>query len=389
MKQAKDILTSHSKFHINLGLNRIKTVLSLLNNPQNSFKSIHVAGTNGKGSTCKMINDILIENFKDTNVKVGLFTSPHLFSYTERIKINNQNIPDYIFDRLINDIDEYSQKHNIELTEFELLTVVAFYYFYIKKVDYAVVEVGLGGKYDATNVIEPLISVITTIDFDHTERLGDTIAKIALQKAGIIKEKSKVAVSKNNLGYEVIKKVAQKNNAELIEALPVQYDMGLYGEFQKENLSLACCAVKNLDIDIDEDVIKNAVKNVKWKFRMDFDKEKNLLIDSAHNPSGIRALRQFLDSEHKNDKKKFIFGCLKNKDYKQMLEILLKEEDEFYFYEFNYPNVLKFCELPEQIQKRAKKLCSVEEIKEILSEKETLKVVCGSIYMLGDIFKSL
>ena len=389
MKQAKEILTSHSKFHINLGLNRIKAVLSLLNNPQNSFKSIHVAGTNGKGSTCKMINDILIENFKDTNVKIGLFTSPHLFSYTERIKINNQDIPDYIFDRLINDINEFSQKHNIELTEFELLTVVAFYYFYIKRVDYAVIEVGLGGKYDATNVIEPVVSVITTIDFDHTERLGDTIAKIAMQKAGIIKNNSKVVISNDNLGFEVIKKVAQNNNTELIEAMPTEYDLGLLGDFQKKNFSLAYSAIKNIGLNISEDTIKTAIKNVKWKFRMDYNKEKNLLVDSAHNPSGIKVLRDFLDKEYKDEKKIFIFGCLKNKDYKQMLGMLLNDEDKFYFYEFNYPNALKYCELEEKIKQKMTKLSSLDEIKKILSKKETLKVVCGSIYMLGDIFKDL
>ena len=139
MKQAQQILTSCEKFHINLDLKRVKLALALLDNPQNSFKSIHVAGTNGKGSTCKIINDILIEHFKNTKKKIGLFTSPHLFSYTERIKINNNNIPDYIFDRLVNDIDNFTKKNSINLTEFELLTVTAFYYFYIKTSPYQMI----------------------------------------------------------------------------------------------------------------------------------------------------------------------------------------------------------------------------------------------------------
>ena len=171
MKSADEILTSHNKFHINLGLERICAIANLLGNPQDKYKIFHIAGTNGKGSTSKIINDILIES----NFKVGLFTSPHLFSYTERIKVNNENISQYVFDKLTNEIDKLAKKNNIELSEFELITAVAFYYFYIKQVDYVVLEVGLGGLYDATNIIKNSISIITTIDFDHTERLGSTI----------------------------------------------------------------------------------------------------------------------------------------------------------------------------------------------------------------------
>ena len=134
MTIASEILTSHKKFHISLGLDRISKILNLLNNPQDKFKIIHVAGTNGKGSTSKIINEILIQKFKDTDVKIGLFTSPHLFSYTERIKINNENISDNQFDLLINEIDNYAREHDIELTEFELLCAVAFQYFYLEKV---------------------------------------------------------------------------------------------------------------------------------------------------------------------------------------------------------------------------------------------------------------
>ena len=387
MKSAKDILTSHTKFQINLGLNRMKQILSFLNHPENSFKSVHVAGTNGKGSTCKMINDILTENFKNSDIKVGLYTSPHLFSYTERIKINNADIPEHIFNRLINDIDNYAKERNIELTEFELLTVVAFYYFYIKKVDWAVIEVGLGGKYDATNLITPVLSVITSISLDHTERLGDTIGKIALEKAGIIKPNTKTIVSENNLGYDVIKKVAEKTNSQLIDAEDVPLDIDFAADFQKENFALAYYAIKNSGLNITDNTIKNALKNFKWKFRTDYDKEKNLLIDGAHNPAGMKVLRQYLDKNFKNEKNTIIFGCLKNKDYKNMLDILLNDGDDFYFYEFDYPNALKFDELPEKYKQKAKKLSSKKEVIELILKIKTLKTVCGSLYMLGNIFK--
>ena len=390
MKTSEKILTSSEKFHVNLGLNRIKAILSLLNNPQNSFKSIHIAGTNGKGSTSKIINDILIENFKHTDTKIGLFTSPHLFSYTERIKINNKDIKDHIFDRLINDMNTLAKKNNIELTEFELLTAAAFYYFHIKKVDYAIIETGLGGRYDATNVINPILSVITTIDFDHTDKLGDTINKIAFQKAGIIKNNSKVIVSSFNLGFDVIKKIAELNSCKFIEVKNTNctYDLKLKGDFQKENLSLALCAIKNLDITIADDTIKTALKNVEWKFRMEFDKDKNLLVDGAHNVSGIKALRDFLDKNFKNQKKTFIFGCLKTKDYKNMLDILLKNDDELYFFEFSYPHALVFDDLPYNIKQRALRLSTVEDVKKIINYKKNLKIICGSLYMLGNIFKN-
>ena len=135
MKSAKEILTSHEKFHINLGLERISKILALLDNPQEKYEIIHVAGTNGKGSTCKIINEILYEKFKNTK-KIGLFTSPHIFSYEERIRVNNEKISSYILNKLTDEINELAKKNDIELSEFELITAVAFYYFFIKKVDY-------------------------------------------------------------------------------------------------------------------------------------------------------------------------------------------------------------------------------------------------------------
>ena len=407
MKTAQEILTSTNKFHINLGLKRIKLILALLDNPQRKYKIIHIAGTNGKGSTSKIINDILIEHFKNEDKKIGLYTSPHLFSYNERIKINNIDISRYVFDRLINDINNLALENNIDLTEFELLTTVAFYYFYIKKVDYVILETGLGGKYDATNVIDnSLISVITTIDLDHTERLGNTINKIALEKAGIIKENSKVVISKDNLGYEVIKKVANAKNAKIIEPpkTKVEFENGvnwayienkkiefnLLGSHQAKNLALALAAIYNLNIKINEKTIENALKKVSWKFRLDYNKQKNLLIDCAHNPSGIRTLVNFLKDNFSNQDKTFIFGCLKNKDYKTMLSMLFeikKQTDKIYFFEFEYQNALKFDELSDELKDNLIKINSIEEIRNIINEDKNLKIICGSIYMLGKIFK--
>ena len=406
MTIASEILTSHKKFYISPGLDRISKILNLLNNPQDKFKIIHVAGTNGKGSTSKIINEILIQKFKDTDVKIGLFTSPHLFSYTERIKINNENISDNQFDLLINEIDNYAREHDIELTEFELLCAVAFQYFYLEKVEYVILEVGLGGLYDATNVVKkPLVEIITELDFDHTQRLGSTIDEIAQQKAGIIKQNSKVAFLKSNKGYNILKNTALEKNAEIIKVPDVKvvfenglnyaiinskkYEFNLLGAHQADNLALALAGVNAIGVEISSDILKQALKNVQWRFRLEYHKDKNILIDGAHNPSGIRTLRHFLDLKFKNDKKIFIFGCLNNKDYKSMLDILIKQDDEFYFYEFNYPNALKFNELEEKYQKKAIKLSNIAEIEEIINKQSELKVFCGSLYMLGQVFSKI
>lgn len=401
MKNADEILTSHEKFHINLGLERITKILNLLDNPQNNKKIIHIAGTNGKGSTSKIINEILIEHFKN-NKNIGLFTSPHLFAYEERIRVNNEKINSNEFNKLTNEIDTLAKENNIELSEFELITAVAFYYFYQKKVEYIVLEVGLGGMFDATNIIKNSTSVITTIDFDHTERLGNTIEEIAYQKAGIIKQNSNLVISKDNKGYETIKKVAHEKNAKILDLPEVKiefsdknyaiintekYEFNLLGSHQAQNLALAVGAINSLNLNIQKDTIKNALKNIKWHFRLEYIKNKNILIDASHNPSGIKTLKNFLDENFKNTPKTYIFGCLKNKDYNKMLDILNTKENELLFYEFDYPNALKFNELDKKY--KATKINSIETIENIINSNKNLKIFCGSIYMLGKIFNKI
>ncbi len=202
-------ITSQGKFYINLGLERVSQVLDILGNPQNSLKCIHVAGTNGKGSVCAMLSSILSQKYK-----TGLYTSPHIFEYTERIKINGKDISQEDFAFYGQKVLETAENNNIHLTEFEILTVTAFLYFKENNIDIAIMEVGLGGRLDATNVIEsPLCSVITDIDLDHTERLGDSIEKIAFEKAGIIKENCPVVIATKNKGFDTIKKIAEEKKA--------------------------------------------------------------------------------------------------------------------------------------------------------------------------------
>ncbi len=396
---AAQILTEKNKFHISLGLERVKKILEILDNPQNKLQFIHVAGTNGKGSVCTIIEKILIE---DGRKKIGKYTSPHLFSYAERFSVNGNYIKEEKLNQIISEINSLDSKYEIGLTEFEILTAAAFLFFCREKVDIVILETGLGGRLDATNVIlNPLVTVIASISFDHTERLGDTIEKIAYEKAGIFKKGAKAVFLKENRGYKTLLSEAKVKGADIVEDnlnISVSNNIAsingricpfaLNGDFQTENLKLALLAINSMPYKIDFETVKKALKEVKWRFRMEFItfKGQNLLIDGSHNPDGARVLDEYLQKYYKDKKIKFIFGCLSNKDYKTILKTLYKKEYDFCFYEFNYQNALKY-EKVREIEPR------IREIKDPLSEIEKggfdLCVVTGSLYMTGRIFKNI
>lgn len=373
-ENAINLLTSQGKFYINLGLDRTLAVLNLLGNPQNQLKCIHVAGTNGKGSVCAILSTILSEN----GFKTGLFTSPHIFEYTERIKINGVQIERDTFAAKIFKIHELAEENAIHLTEFEIITVLMFDYFAENAVEYVVLETGLGGRFDATNVIkENVCAIITSIDFDHTERLGDTIEKIAFEKAGIIKN-SPVVVSRKNLGFETIKRLA---GDKLKVANNYHFDeLNLKGLYQMDNLSLALTALSVFLPDIKMDVILRAISKVQHPCRFQMVKEKGLIIDGAHNPSGIKALRHSLDTYFPDYSFRFVFGCLKNKDYKAMAELLFRESDEIYFFEFNNPNACTYEDF---------RIACPYEVKRFVEFNDTDKitVICGSFYMIEELLE--
>lgn len=275
-EQAKKLLQSQGKFYINFGLERIQNVLTKLNNPQNNAKIIHIAGTNGKGSVASTIANIL----KCAGFKTGLYTSPHLVEYTERIKINGNDISQDDFAKYITDVCKISD----ELTEFEILTAAAFKYFSDNSVDYIVLETGLGGRYDATNVCKNSLAIITSISLDHTDRLGKTYEEIAFEKAGIIKEHSTVITSSNNKGYSVVSNIALQKNAKLITVdneIQMQYENGinyavidgkkfefpLLGLYQKQNLALVIEAIKYLNIE--KSAFEKGLRTAKWSARLE------------------------------------------------------------------------------------------------------------------------
>ena len=395
-QDAKNLLTSQGKFHINLGLERISAILELLDNPQDKLKYFHVAGTNGKGSVCSIIATVLSE----AGMKTGLYTSPHLFKYTERIKIFTQknteilkpvqndtdvnNIPDEVFARLVFEVCEIADKNDIHLTEFEILTAVMFKYFAENNVDVVVLETGLGGRYDATNVIkENLCAIITHIALDHTERLGNTRDKIAEEKAGIIKSKCPVVTCE---GFEVIRDVADEKNSLLMMIAPFEdtTNLSLKGMYQQENLSLALAAVRLVYPQISEHIIQDALKKVEHPARFQLIADKNIIIDGAHNPNGIIALKESLDFYYPDKRRRFVFGCLRNKDYEKMVSNLFEPNDEIYFYHFNNPNSCTFEELQAVCEFEAKEF---EDITKLEYRNDTLTIVCGSFYMINEIIE--
>lgn len=399
--KAIDLLCSQGKFYINLGLDRISKLLNLIDNPQDKIKTIHIAGTNGKGSVCAMLNNILI----NAGYNVGLYTSPHLINYTERIKINNNEISQNDFGKYIFEVCKIADENQIDLTEFEILTASAFKYFADNNVDIAIIETGLGGRYDATNTIKkPLLSVITSISLDHTDRLGNSFEQIAFEKAGIIKENSTVATSISNNGFKTIKQVANDKNADLLTVeTPIeinfingkniinyngeQIEFSLLGLYQKENVSLALRAIEYLQsqgFNIPLSSIKNGLKTVKWSARLEYIKEKNLLIDGAHNPDAANELSKSLDYYFKNEKRIFIYSTINTKDYSQITKILFKPEDEIYYLDFNYYNAVKFKEFS-QICPQAKHINKTQ-LNKILS-KDGLKILTGSLYMIGEMYE--
>ena len=391
-KQIENILTSQKKFHISLGLERITKILTLLGNPQEKLKIIQIAGTNGKGSTSRILNEILLTN----GYNVALFTSPHIHKYNERIKINNQNISNEDFLKNLKIIEKLAQKNHIELTEFELLTAIGFNYFAENKVDIAIIETGLGGRYDATNICKQnLFSIITSISKDHTDRLGKTISKIAFEKAGIIKKNCPVIISKNNKGRKTIETVANKLNSQIIypkskikiefknktnfaQINNQKFEFSLLGLYQKENLKLvleACEILKTKDFNITEKNMIIALKNVKWECRFEWHKEKNIIIDGAHNPAGTKKLRESLDFYFPNQKITWIYGSLKTKDYIKNMKNLFREHDQIYLYQFE-EKCLNFKEF-KTYYPHGQEFKSIENI----SNKNTLIVIAGSLYM--------
>lgn len=366
-----------SIFGIKHGLERINLLMEKLNFPQNNYPTIHVTGTNGKGSVCAMLAEIL----KLDGRKVGLFTSPHLESYCERIKINGENISENDFAAMI----EVVKNCGIEATHFETLTAAAFEYFSRQKVDIAVIEVGLGGTWDSTNVITPRLSIITNVALEHENILGD-LENIARNKAGIIKKNIPVVTGATGTPLKIIREVAMEKNSPLYEVnKPADVEINLFGEYQKFNAAVAIQAAKVLNID--EKIIRAGLKNVQWAGR--FEIINGVIIDGAHNPHGAAALRASLDKNFSRGKRVWIFGALADKNFSKMIEILFRADDFVIVTPPDSERAATVKTLCENLSSRSIKNIGVENpadavklLKDIPAE---IKIIAGSLYLIGAI----
>ena len=389
------VLESFQKFGIKLGLHRIQTLSGILNNPQNKFPAIIVAGTNGKGSVCAMLSSILTE----AGYKVGLYTSPHLVSYTERYKINNKDISTRDFVRGLKRILKIAKKQKEKPTVFEILTALAFQYFADNNVDLAILEVGLGGRLDATNIANPILSVITNIDLEHTEYLGNTLAAIAREKSGIIKNRvSVVTAEKKNEALKIIRQIALSRQAPFIQVINrnLKFKTNLRADYQKINIQTALQAIDSLislGWEISREQVVEGFKKVVWPGRFQIIKNNPLLIiDGAHNPAGINV---FIESYKKlkiSTKPIVIFGCQKNKDFIQMLKKLKPMAEQVWLVKSTNSQAADIKVLDQLAQKEKMKHMSFGNIKQALQyyEKKYSKhnlAIVGSLFLIGDTLK--
>jgi dihydrofolate synthase/folylpolyglutamate synthase len=395
---------------MHFGLESIAELLSRLGNPQNEYKTILIAGTNGKGSTATMTASIL----ESAGYKAGLYTSPHLVDVRERIVINGKKITRNDFNQIIADIKEKLKK---PLTYFELLTAAAFVYFQRQKVDIAVLEVGLGGRLDATNVCRPLVSIITNIAFDHMAYLGNTLESITHEKAGIIKEngicftaakqKNVLQVLKNicaerkaklyRLGAD-IKIVKQKNSFFAYQGLHRKLSwltITMQGEHQLANAALAVAAVELSDkngLKIDNDAIRAGLKKADLDARLEVLQKKPLfLLDGAHNPAGVNVLCQALKNNFSYKRLILIFGSLIDKDYRQMLKKIAPLAYKIILTKLKTTR----AELPDNMLKILEKIGYKAIVTEnvgqaiqkaqALAEKRDLICATGSFYLAGEV----
>lgn len=349
--EAIEYLRKTHKFGSKLGLDSTRELLRRLGNPHNKFKSVHVAGTNGKGSVTAMISRVL----KNAGFKTGMYISPCLERFTERIQVDQNEISEHDAARLIEkvkiEIDKMLNEGYDHPTEFEIVTALGFLYFAEMKIDIAVIEVGLGGRLDATNVIEPLISVITSIGFDHMDVLGDTLGKIAYEKAGIIKNSTPaVLYPQDSEALSVLRETAKTRQSELFEVsskqLKVKYSkfgeqcfdfefeserisdivLNLSGAHQILNAATALTALmvlRKLGLSIPDKAILNGLRNVSWPGRLELVRRNPVvLLDGAHNASGARALSAALTEYFNGKKIILVIGILKDKQVKEILQII-------------------------------------------------------------------
>ncbi|MBW4445516.1 MAG: bifunctional folylpolyglutamate synthase/dihydrofolate synthase [Spirirestis rafaelensis WJT71-NPBG6] len=408
------LLEPFQRFGVNLGLDRIVKLLANLGNPHHQVPVIHVAGTNGKGSVCAYLSSVLTE----AGYRTGRYTSPHLVDWTERICLNEQAIAlDTLYELLLK-VKAAISPDEESPTQFEVITAAAWLYFAQAKVDVAVVEVGLGGRLDATNVCsQPLVTIITSISREHWQQLGSTVAEIAGEKAGILKPGCPAVVGILPPDAE---KVVRSRTLELqcpyIVPQParqispgwaeyqtienekiIKYPLPLEGQIQLANSSLALATLEILqqkNWQISEEAIINGIAKTKWLGRMQWTTWRNhkLLIDGAHNPAAAQALREYVDTLD-IPKVNWVMGMLSTKEHADIFQALLRPKDSLYLTLVPDHSSADTSELAKLAQNICPQLSYCQTYPDLLSALETafsatdnLVILCGSLYLIGHFF---
>jgi len=404
-----------------LGLERMNVLMEKLGNPQDKLKVIHVAGTNGKGSICKYIYEVL----QAAGYRTGLYTSPFLEVFNERIEFDGSYISDADLDtytaRVLEKTKEMVSEGLDSPTEFEVITAIAFLYFMEKKADYVVLEVGLGGRGDSTNVVkQPLISVIASISLDHTDRLGDTISKIAFEKAGIIKAGCPVVTSTDKEdAKEVFRKKASEVSADIYDSSLLTADIkaqtlagcifeteifgrryeieiSMIGRHQVQNAMAALMAIAVMNregkISVSDEAIAAGFRKAVQIGRFEImEREPYVIIDGAHNPDGSRALKEAVLGFFAGKKILMTVGILADKDVDDVLDNFLMISKEFVVTEPANPRKMKAAELAEKISTKGGNCIIMESPADAVKYAEKVKngydleLYAGSLYLIGEI----
>ncbi|WP_066504479.1 bifunctional folylpolyglutamate synthase/dihydrofolate synthase [Abyssisolibacter fermentans] len=422
-EDALNFIHGSKKFGSKLGLDNISKLLELLENPQDSLDIIHIAGTNGKGSTASYIMNIL----KEEGYRAGFFTSPYLETFTERIRINNNQIQEHRLcqiTKLVKEKVEYMLNHGYNHpTEFEIVTAIGFKYFEEENVDFVVLEVGLGGRFDATNVVnKTLASVITSISYDHVDILGDNLSQIAREKAGIIKEDGLVfSYPQETEAKESIVEVVKNKKAEyfdfscedvnIIESTKCgsKFDfktkefeyadlhINLLGEHQIYNAALSVMVMETLRqkglIKLSKEAIINGINNTSWNGRLEQISEKpDFIIDGAHNLNAAIELRKTIINLFSDKRLVLGIGMLKDKDVDGCIDLLVPLADEIVVTEAPLlPRAMKAEDLADKIIKYNKETHIEKDIEKAVKKalevanEDDLIIFSGSLYIIGDV----
>ena len=395
------------------GLANMRALMEKLRNPQNGLRMVHVAGTNGKGSCCAMIERIL----REAGYKTGLYTSPYIEVYNERIRINGVPVSDETLAQLVEFVwpaVEGCQREGIAVTEFELGTALAFVAFAKANIDVAVIEVGLGGRLDPTNIITPLVSVITEVGMDHMGYLGDTIGEIALEKAGIIKRGVPVALGpQEKAAYGVLIAAAKGKGARVIDpdaenvvetADDITFDVkhggramrrlrvALRGRHQAENACAALGAIGALrekSFVIDKNAVRAGLANVRWPGRL--ERFGSVLLDGAHNDPGVRALCAYADRWLPREKTVLLTAMMSDKETGKMAQRLAPRVRCVVCAAPDMPRAMDARELAREFEKLGKRAEAAQSVAEGLKRARALAgpegtvLAAGSLYMIGEL----